>query len=236
MNPSNGSCVYIVHAIETPFYKIGMTTRIKSRLASFRAVAPFIEFDPVLIYYHEDRKKIEKQLHKRFQEQRIAGTEWFKLDEINFEYLRQDIDVIANALDRQKRTNEIYPVSNQKNKPKQSKPKHKPDPVEHKAKVIIESVRWEGWIPFNELSDSMYEFEYGFLPQVWYVYAHLDDWKEVAKIYDMDPVELWKIANWQWEPMDNKTRKKLGLCLFIPPEGGGDLSDEEILKIIVNKS
>ncbi len=113
MNPSNGSCVYVVHAIETPFYKIGMTTRIKSRLASFHAAAPFIEFDPVLIYYHEDRTKIEKQLHRRFQEQRIEGTEWFKLDEINFEYLKQDIDVIANALDRQKRANEIYPVTDQ---------------------------------------------------------------------------------------------------------------------------
>lgn len=220
MNPSNGSCVYIVHAIETPFYKIGMTTRIKSRLASFHAVAPFIEFDPVLIYYHEERSEIETQLHRRFREQRIEGTEWFKLEKINFEHLKQDIDVIANDLDRQKRTNEIYPVVSQRNKPKQNKPKRKSDPIKSKDKKIIEGVRWEGWIPTNELyagATLEEEFECGLLPQIWFIYAYTNSWTEVAEYYGVSRETIWRIANIPWMPVDHiGLRKQIGLSDLSP--------------------
>jgi hypothetical protein len=215
MNPSDGSCVYIVHAVETLFYKIGMTTKIKSRLASFHSVAPFIVFDPVLIYYHEDRMKIENQLHKRFQDQRIEGTEWFKLDEINFEYLKQDIDVIANDLDCQKRTNKIYPVISQREKSKKIKKPLKSKYIKKKEKIIIEGVKWENGVPTNKLYSGASieeEFEYGLLPEIEWLYENLGSWKAVADYYGVDVETIWKIANFPWMPIDDlELRHKLGL-------------------------
>lgn len=237
MNPSDGSCVYIVHAIGTPFYKIGMTTSIKSRLASFHSTAPFIEFDPALIYYHEERAEIETQLHRRFQEQRIEGTEWFKLEEINFQHLEQDIDVIANELDRKKRTNEVYPVTNQK-KPKKKKkepPEQKERKNKPKNKTIIVGQRWEDGVPVNELyaeNTIEEEFLYGLLPQIKWLYEDRGTWKAVAEYYDVDPVAIWKMANWNWMPMfDNTLRKKLGLSTFLSPDYER-ISDEQIAQMI----
>ena len=72
--------VYFIRAIGTNRIKIGYTTNIEKRLLAYKTHSPFevklercIELGSI-----EKEKQLEKELHKKYSEQRLHG-EWFAI-------------------------------------------------------------------------------------------------------------------------------------------------------------
>jgi len=77
MIPYENGYVYIIHGVETNYYKIGKTKVPDQRILQISPKTPFpIRY--VMIYPTYFMSEAEKYLHKRFQEQRTHG-EWFEL-------------------------------------------------------------------------------------------------------------------------------------------------------------
>jgi hypothetical protein len=74
-------CVYILHALTTPYYKIGRTTNIKNRVHGLRGTVPFFDLDVVAIHFHEKYEEIERRLHAMFTDKRLKNSEWFELSD-----------------------------------------------------------------------------------------------------------------------------------------------------------
>lgn len=80
----NPGYIYLIRN-KTNEYKIGITINIKQRLASFQTANSdklvLVNFAVV-----QDRKFLEKYLHKKFQCQRQSG-EWFALSDSDIKYV-----------------------------------------------------------------------------------------------------------------------------------------------------
>lgn len=90
-NPVSGS-VYLINAVGTNRYKIGITTNIEARLSQLTKQSPFplqieIAFDSF------DIRRDEKTLHEKFKKLRVFG-EWFDL---------ADEDALPDVLDAMRR-------------------------------------------------------------------------------------------------------------------------------------
>lgn len=71
--------LYLLNEENTNFYKIGITKNIKSRLSTINTGNP----NKVKLYKqwkHKYYKEIEKNIHKKFNRQKIKGKEWFTLN------------------------------------------------------------------------------------------------------------------------------------------------------------
>jgi hypothetical protein len=81
--------VYLIHALGTVFYKIGMASDTSSRLSILQIGCPF---ELVVIWSKEfsDAEKIETFLHSTFKNCRVRG-EWFKLNS-------EDLKVVKGLL------------------------------------------------------------------------------------------------------------------------------------------
>lgn len=72
--------VYFVRQAEDDIFKIGMTNKVpKSRLEQLQVNSPF-ELSIFGLIGTVDARKVEKQLHRKFRDQRLHG-EWFSLSE-----------------------------------------------------------------------------------------------------------------------------------------------------------
>jgi len=79
INDDNGNVyIYLLNAISTPRYKIGVSINIKQRLTSMaRGQSPY----PIrLCAYYSAPRDDEKILHWKYQKYRVHG-EWFEFDE-----------------------------------------------------------------------------------------------------------------------------------------------------------
>jgi len=68
-----------------PFYKIGVSHQVESRLEQLMTQPPF-DIELICTIETENMHALEKRLHKRFDAKRKNG-EWFELEEIDVEYI-----------------------------------------------------------------------------------------------------------------------------------------------------
>jgi hypothetical protein len=71
-------CVYIIHALTTDYYKVGITIKsIEGRLRSLQTSIPFWNLEVVIAHYCDDYSTLEKLLHEKYSDQRLRNSEWF---------------------------------------------------------------------------------------------------------------------------------------------------------------
>jgi hypothetical protein len=80
--------VYLIHMIDTWYYKIGMTTNIASRLSSLSTASPV---GMELIAWKYGGADQEKQLHDKYHAHRTRG-EWFKFNDDVTAHVLKDFD------------------------------------------------------------------------------------------------------------------------------------------------
>ena len=80
----NGKCVYVFNM--GLYYKIGVTTSLKSRLSQFSGYPDKVTL--VLSRYCKEPFAVEKKLHFLFKHKRCGG-EWFKLDNEDLTFIEQ---------------------------------------------------------------------------------------------------------------------------------------------------
>ena len=105
-------CVYVIHALTTPYYKIGKTKNIKSRVHGLRRTVPFFDLDVVAIHFHEKYEEIERRLHAMFTDKRLKNTEWFELSEDDLStVLMRTIDLVDSMgfVNRKVDLHELFP-------------------------------------------------------------------------------------------------------------------------------
>ena len=84
-------CVYVIHALTTPYYKIGITINaIEKRLGGLQVAYPFWDLEIVIVHYCNAHRKLEKTLHERYTDQRLRNSEWFKLTDRELAELKTD--------------------------------------------------------------------------------------------------------------------------------------------------
>ncbi len=247
MNELYNPCVYVIHAAETEYYKIGFSSKLNNRIKTFQVSFPFLKIKLIVSHYHPEARRLENLLHNRFTSLRLETSEWFTLGKEELDFLRQKTNEIIelysfNFPDKSEgiEVPEVYPSTNQRLKSQiKGNSKKKNKEIKSEPKKIIEGVRIENGVPFNELyaeHSIEEEFHYGLLPQIEWLYEKRGTWQAVAEFYHVDPVVIWKIANWNWMPIfDNSLRDKLGLCTFLSPEGKS-ITEEQISEIILSKS
>ena len=72
-------CVYVIHALTTDYYKIGITEDIAKRLRGLQLAIPFWELELLTTHYHDKFKKIERSLHDIYKGKNLRNSEWFEL-------------------------------------------------------------------------------------------------------------------------------------------------------------
>jgi hypothetical protein len=68
------SLIYLVHALESDFYKIGFATDVKKRLAALRTACPFAL---KLLATRDGTIGIEQSIHAHLRKHHVRG-EWFQ--------------------------------------------------------------------------------------------------------------------------------------------------------------
>lgn len=77
--------VYLIQS-PTGHYKIGHTSNPDKRIKTFESKLPF-EIEFIHLICTEDRFALEKELHRKFAQQRVRG-EWFKLTSADVDYIK----------------------------------------------------------------------------------------------------------------------------------------------------
>ena len=72
-------CVYVIHALTTNYYKIGITEDITKRLRGLQLAIPFWELELLATHPHDKYKKIERSLHNIYAGKNLRDSEWFEL-------------------------------------------------------------------------------------------------------------------------------------------------------------
>lgn len=84
-------CVYVIHALTTPYYKIGITIKeIEKRLGGLQVSHPFWDLEIVVVHYCNVHRELEKTLHERYTYQRLRNSEWFELTDRELAELKTD--------------------------------------------------------------------------------------------------------------------------------------------------
>lgn len=91
-------CVYVVRAIGTNYYKIGITISIDSRLSGLQATTPFWDLEFVTVHYCDEYRVVEKLLHQRYTDQRMRNSEWFELTSDDLTFLTMETSVLLDSL------------------------------------------------------------------------------------------------------------------------------------------
>ena len=92
-------CVYVIHALTTNYYKIGITRhKIRDRMSGLRAAYPFWHLDLVVTHWHEEYRRIENLLHKRYTKERLKNSEWFELTNEDLSFLKMDTDDLVDSI------------------------------------------------------------------------------------------------------------------------------------------
>lgn len=81
-----GPVVYFLHAVGTPFVKIGCTDNLPKRLNSLQSGCPF-ELEPVALL--AGYLELERKLHRRFERRRFR-REWFVLNGDMMGFIRKN--------------------------------------------------------------------------------------------------------------------------------------------------
>ena len=71
--------MYVMYSPGLNLYKIGTTTRIKRRETEIRTACPDVQTQWVLPC---GGRNVELILHDTFAHCRVAGSEWFRLDDV----------------------------------------------------------------------------------------------------------------------------------------------------------
>jgi len=91
-------CVYIVRALTTDYYKIGITTSLENRLHGLQLTVPFFEIELVATHYHEKYNVIESRLHKIYADKRLKNSEWFELTSADLSTATMSTDDLVDRL------------------------------------------------------------------------------------------------------------------------------------------
>ena len=80
--------VYLLKDVEVSGrYKIGMTTNPQQRMGNFGVKLPF-QTELIHLFYTDDCRRDERQLHERFAQKRRGG-EWFALNDSDVAYIKR---------------------------------------------------------------------------------------------------------------------------------------------------
>ena len=125
-------CVYVIQCLD--YYKIGESKHTEKRMKQHQTSNPF-DLNVVLKIHSKEPKKLEKELHSRFENVRIRG-EWFKLadeDIWDLFYEFEDVEMVSDleelqyelylsALERVKKSSKAYKtfVKNHKTKEREA--------------------------------------------------------------------------------------------------------------------
>jgi hypothetical protein len=95
--------IYIITAEEyLGIYKIGFTNDIEQRLCSLQTGCPYVLF-AYRSYQVSNPMAVEAMLHAFFHKKRIRG-EWFRLDNVDLQYIDNAMDNIEEVLDGRQTT------------------------------------------------------------------------------------------------------------------------------------
>ena len=81
---NDGKCVYVIRALTTDYYKIGITVNIDNRIKGLLGGAPFWDLELIVAHYCERHRDLERCLHEKYADKRLKKGEWFEFtsDEI----------------------------------------------------------------------------------------------------------------------------------------------------------
>lgn len=85
--------VYLLHS--QGVYKIGSTTKLENRLASYRCHNPYFEL--LSHYFVPDALSLELHLHELMKDKRMSGREWFTLNTSDISTVKELCDNVVEA-------------------------------------------------------------------------------------------------------------------------------------------
>lgn len=98
-------CVYIIHCVGFPYYKIGVTIlNPKARVEALQTGVPF-ELKVEYALQVTDRYEVEYKIHKRYDSKRVRG-EWFMLNDDDLEAIKSEIVLLRDYTWRPPTTHE----------------------------------------------------------------------------------------------------------------------------------
>ena len=95
-NTDMAKFVYLVHAKDTEFYKVGISRKPKGRLAGLQTGCP-IHLSLILQVKVKHAEAWEEYIHGRLGECKVRG-EWFRLDQERLERVKHGFELLSQRL------------------------------------------------------------------------------------------------------------------------------------------
>lgn len=219
-----GECVYVIHAVELPHYKIGRTKNINKRFYDLQFGIP-IDLEIITVHFTPYSHQLEELLHKRFREARRGKSEWFLLSDKDIEFLQQDTEILFSHFPpiAQKQVDDSpYPVKRDEQEKETTSTlfrqeikrhtKKRRNPIKKEEPKRLIKLPEYVVIPAENRPTISDEFQYGLLPEIWELYEELGTWEAVGKHYGVSKGIAWQVANNEVMPQQNELRRKFGLC------------------------
>ena len=99
----NKETLYVIRLGNLPYYKIGYTQHLETRLTFLENGLP-LQIELIVSYQSEQAKDIENALHCKFAKKRTHG-EWFKLS-------KEDITLLKNSFKKNPHNPFIHTLDN----------------------------------------------------------------------------------------------------------------------------
>lgn len=196
------NCVYVVHALTTDYYKIGVTQNIKRRVYDLQRTIPFFEIILVVTHYLKKNRELESRIHKRHEDNRLGDSEWFELSAKDIAELKVETGDLLESVGMERidpsrpsrplqhiTLHDIYPT----------RPEREP---EETVRVIKE-------VPAQDLECRLLAKELVAL------HDELHTWGLVGAHFGVNRTTVWRIVHDGYEPKNNRIRKQLGLSEII---------------------
>jgi len=217
-------CVYLIHASETPYYKIGISIDVDKRLYSLRSSFPFIPLMLIATHFTPANRQLEKSLHAHFHNN-LLNNEWFSLADSDIQFMKRPTEYLLNYF-------YIVEEDHILNGDEESEMAHEPQeispepasPIEEDSPTPKEPERLtrvpDGVeIPSDKIPSLEDEFHLGLVPEVKELYEELGTWQAVADHYGVPKEIIWAIGVHEEGPISfmNDIRIKLGLSTLCAP-------------------
>jgi len=224
-------CVYIIRALTTEYYKIGITTDIEKRICGIQTAVPFWDLELVATQYSADYRVIEKMLHENYSSQRLRNSEWFIFtdDELKSAQIEliEIVDQAARARVREERRSVEAKHQTDPERvvwSKHSTTIHDLFPIlsdrEHEELTIVQVAEQEPAVQATEQEPVIHDQDW-WAPRKRIAKLHDEEmmsWRQIAKLPRFDgiiaPGSLCSFAKGTWSPQSRSVRLALGLPIF----------------------
>lgn len=209
--------MYVLRVVNTSNFKIGFSTNVEKRIAGWRKVIPFVELEPVSVYFTPQAKRLEAALHKYFSQYSLRNTEWFELPISKVSVFEQTTEQLLNMLG-------VAEIGSDEKSPYDHRPfitatTKTPEQAPQENQEPDKSRRLKRLPDYQELDNPpsiQEEFEFGLLPEMLELYDELLSWEAVGEHYGISEKIARNVAENEIMPLDNNNRRKFGLCMTYP--------------------